>query len=485
MKLHYVRAGFLVLILSGVTQYLHSQENQTLYFMRLPQSSMMNPALVPDCRVYLDFPVIGSTGLTVQNNSLEFQDIIFPGTGPTADSLITFLHPDYNIDEFLAKLNDKNLFKIDFHTNLFSLGFRAGKSMIHFSIVEKVEGSIGIPGDIGTLLFKGNDAFIGDQIDLSPLTFGLSWYRSYGLGFSQDLFPGFRLGLKGNILTGIANVSLENSDLSITIDPNDFSHLLNADLALNISGPVTFTKDSAGGIQDIQPDSTLFDNFDPGVAIPYFLSFRNPGFSADFGVEYNYFDKLRVSASIKDLGFIYWQRDVSNLVSKGSYNFRGIDVSPEFNVNDTNTLEDVANALVDSLVDIFTPVDESAAYFTTLNPKIYVGGSYSFAENFSLGLLSRTELTGTKVIQSFTFSANAGLGRFLKTSLSYTLANNSYRNIGAGFSLRGGPFQLYILTDYGLGALYPDQTRALNVWFGMNFTFGCRKQVMKDPPLIL
>ncbi len=475
----------LMFLLVWIPVISSGQESQTLYFMRLPQSSFMNPALVPDCRVYLDFPAIGSTDLTLKNNSLSFSDIIFPGTGVNADSLITILHPDYNIDDFLAKLSNNNFFSVNLHTNLFSLGFRAGNSMINFNIVDKIEGSFGIPGDIATLIFKGNESFVGNQINLNPLSLNLSWYRSYGLGFSQELFPGFRLGLKGNLLTGIANVSLDNADLSIAIDETDFTHKLNADLQVNVSGPLSFVKDSAGNITDIQMDPAFSNAFDPGVAIPYMLSFKNPGFSADFGAEYNFYDKIRVSASVIDLGFIYWQRDVSNLVSKGTFDFNGIDASPEFNVNDTNTIGDVANALLDSLADIFTPVDQSVAYFTSLNPKIYLGGSYSFAENFSLGVLSRTEIADKKLVQSFTFSANAGLGRFLRTSLSYTLANNSYKNIGAGLSLRGGPFQLYLITDYGLGALYPDEAHALNVWFGFNFTFGCRKKLMTDPPMIL
>ncbi|NOY38411.1 MAG: hypothetical protein GXO83_12670 [Chlorobi bacterium] len=477
-----LRYFFLSLLLSGFLIAVNGQQSQTLYFMRLPQSNFMNPALTPACGVYIDFPVIGSTDFTVRNNSLTFSDIIFPGTGASADSLITILHPDYNIDDFLAKLNNNNLFSADVNTNLFSLGFRVGKSMIHFNIFEKVETSIGIPGDLLTLLFKGNESFVGNQANLNPLSFDLSWYRSYGLGISQEVFPGFRVGFRGHLLAGMANVSLKNSDLSLNVDETDFSHKLGADLSLNISGPVTFVKDSAGNIQDVR----IQDGIDqPSFFVPYLLSFKNPGFAGDFGVEYTFMDKIKLSASIVDLGFIYWQRDVSNLVSKGEFTFNGIDASPAFNVNDTNTIDDVVNSLLDSLQQIFTPVEQSTAYFTSLNPKIYVGGSYSFAEHFSLGILSRTEIANKKLLQSFTFSANAGLGRFLTTSISYTLANNSYKNIGAGLSLRGGPFQLYVLTDYGLGALYPDETKALNVWFGLNFTFGCKPRLMSDPPMIL
>ena len=147
-------------------------------------------------------------------------------------------------------------------------------------------------------------------------------------------------------------------------------------------------------------------------------------------------------------------------------------------------MEDVANNLADSLKNIFKPSLENNPYTTYLTPKVYIGGTFNVSENFYLGLLSRTEMHQNNVIQSFTVSANASLARFLNATVSYSYSNNAFNNIGAGLSLRGGPFQLYVLTDYVMGFVYPDNTHAVNVWFGLNLTVGCKPHSLEDAPLV-
>jgi len=124
------------------------------------------------------------------------------------------------------------------------------------------------------------------------------------------------------------------------------------------------------------------------------------------------------------------------------------------------------------------------SYTTTLAPKLYIGGTFNLVPSLSLGLLSRSEFRKKNVIQSFTFSANASVKRWLNFTLSYTYANHSYNNVGVSLSLRGGPIQFYIMTDYALGFLYPDTSHAVGGWFGLNLIFGCRERVMDDIPLI-
>ena len=79
------------------------------------------------------------------------------------------------------------------------------------------------------------------------------------------------------------------------------------------------------------------------------------------------------------------------------------------------------------------------------------------------------------------------------------MMNYSYNNLGVGFALRGGPLQLYFVTDriplsYSMieysdnGStnkipMFFDQ-RTLNFRFGLNLTFGCKEKGLKDQPLV-
>ena len=81
-------------------------------------------------------------------------------------------------------------------------------------------------------------------------------------------------------------------------------------------------------------------------------------------------------------------------------------------------------------------------------------------------------------------------GRFLNLSLSYTYMSASPKNLGAGLSMNLGPLNMYLISDNIIGgALWPTQTRSVNLWFGMNLCFGYRVDKKapppKDKPLIL
>ena len=53
--------------------------------------------------------------------------------------------------------------------------------------------------------------------------------------------------------------------------------------------------------------------------------------------------------------------------------------------------------------------------------------------------------------------------------------NKSYTNLGLGVALKGGPVQLYIVTDNVLGMIFPQNTKSIQFHFGINLLFGKKK----------
>ena len=74
--------------------------------MNLPQNHLVNPALRPSNSVYIGLPVLSGINLNINNNFVNFSDVIMKGQ--PKDSIISFLHPDYDVDKFIAKIKDKN-----------------------------------------------------------------------------------------------------------------------------------------------------------------------------------------------------------------------------------------------------------------------------------------------------------------------------------------------------------------------------------------
>ena len=126
-------AAILMFYLSSIGSY--AQVSNTLYHMKgVPQTNYFNPAFQPKCNIYIGFPALSSIAVGYDNNSLDFDDIIFKGSGEFADSLITPLHSSYNTDLFLDKLHDRLYISPEVGLSLLNFGFRTKEWYITFDL---------------------------------------------------------------------------------------------------------------------------------------------------------------------------------------------------------------------------------------------------------------------------------------------------------------------------------------------------------------
>jgi len=480
----------LIILLALSSAILSGQSGQVSYFMNLPQNHMMNPAMRPSNSLYIGLPVISGTSVNVNNNFVNYSDIF--SKSATSDSLISILDPEYDVDKFLDKINNKNSIAPQISLQTFGLGFSTAKGLyIFLDITERFEANAVFPMDIAKLILKGNEGFAGSRINLSSLRMDFKYFREYGFGFSKDFSEKLRIGVRPKILSGILSTSLENRSLGISVS-DDYTHTLDADVTANFSAPLKVYTDSDGKI-----DSLIFDDsrFDSGKGIFDVLTgTKNFGLGIDIGATYNVFEKLVVSASITDLGYIKWKRDVSNITAKSQFVFSGIDVTDV--ANGSKTFDDLTNELLDSLKDSFDVTTTHSPYTTWLSPGLTLGGSYSITKDISFGLLSYTRFIGKQVKESLTLSANVNLGNAFSFSLGYSIQNHRADNLGAGMAFRAGVFQFYLLSDRipinlekikmdeGSSVVVPGNWNTVNLRVGMNLVFGNKIKKKDDKPMI-
>jgi hypothetical protein len=485
-KIKYV----LIVILIIVVCDLSAQNSQVLYHMNLPQKHLLNPALTPSNSVYIGLPGISGINVNINNNFINFSDVFMKSK--TGDSVISILHPDYEIGKFISKIKDKNSIEPQLLVQLFGLGFRAGSDLyIFFDVNERIEGNFVLPGDILKLALLGNEQFLGDKMDLSPLRGDFKYFREYGLGFSKNFTDRLRIGIKPKFLQGITSLSIENNSLGISVN-EDYSLAFDADLAVNMSAPAKAYMNSSNGIDSIVFDDSAFDSF--GTTADYLLKTTNRGFGLDIGAEYKLTDRIRVSAAITDLGYIKWRRDITNLKAKSSFAFNGLDLKDMYDRE--ITLDSLAAELADSLKNSFVISDTYNPFTTYLPFGVTVGGSFNLTKSFSLGLVSYTRFIGKQVREALTLSANVNFGNAFSTTLAYTAANHRYDNLGAGLAFRTGWFQFYfladripvswnkIITDGGTIPL-PTSWNTIHARLGMNLAFGNRVKKKNDKPMMV
>ncbi len=485
MNLNQIKKIFLSITISALFWgNTMAQDSQTLYYMnRVPQATMMNPAMQPACNFFFGLPVVSSLQLDVGNNRLSLTDVIMQH--PTQDSLITFLHPaaEFNTTDFLNKLDDNNFFYEDFRTDLLSFGFRLNTWYFSFNLSERLSTSINYPKDLMSLILEGNSQFVNTNADLAYLGINSTFYREYGLGISKEINQTLSVGIRAKVLFGHANISSDYKENSLTMYTSRDSIYLNADATINTSSPLIATTNADGDFESFEIPSYL-ENSQTDSLIDLALAHTNTGLGIDLGVYYKPIDKLSLSLSIIDLGYIKWKKeDVTNIDLKGNYSFTGIDVSNE--IGGSDTLDSGFDTMLDSLTNSFTVSNNSESYTTGLGAKIYVGGSYALSKKFDVGFLSRTYFYNSNINQAFTFSANVRPINGLSASLSYSIMNGTYNNIGFGLVLGGAPLQLYIISDNASAALWGHKTSSFNFRFGMNIAFGCRQKTKsKDKPML-
>ncbi|HEX2934636.1 MAG TPA: DUF5723 family protein [Bacteroidales bacterium] len=463
-----------------------AQQSNSMYFMdRIPQSNQLNPATQPQCGFYIGFPGFSSFEINAGNSAISFNDVLqkMPGLG---DSLVWPLYNQDTKTKFLSNFSDVNYINSDFRNDWISFGFRIKNTYLSFSAGDRSESYGFIPKDLVKL---GLDLNYSNQtpgsFDLSNFGVKAQWYREYAIGVSQQINPNFTFGLRAKLLFGIASLATTNSEVRLN-NTGPMSWQTQSIIDMNSSVPNLELKYKSNG--DVDFDSIDFKSIDGySDAKGIIFNTSNTGFAVDLGVISQPLKNLSISASVLDLGFIRWKSNVNNFSQSGSYNFRGVDIPLDDSI-------DTGDALKDTLEKVYAVNTNHDPFTTSLTGKLYVGVHYQLIKGIGFGALTRLQMLRNNIKPQFTFSLNLDPGKTFSATISYTIANGVYDNLGLGIATRLGPFQYYIICDriplfYNWeksGYPIPAYAKNINFRTGINFVFGCtrNKKALKNKPLL-
>ncbi|MBI4947218.1 MAG: OmpA family protein [Bacteroidetes bacterium] len=456
--------GFLLLI-SLLTQHaLFAQQDLTLYNIEVvPQRMYANPAFKPAySSVNIGLPLISSQYFNFGSSGFKYSDLI---RHRADDSLYV------DVDNLIKKLGKKNYFIAAYRTDLLSFGFQVKKNYFSFNATEKVDSRFRYTKDLMELFWKGNGALMDKDLNLG-FGLNLSHYREDGFGFARQINDKLTIGGKLKYLYGMENVWTEKSDVTLNTDSKYFAMTAKSNVIINTS-----------------IDTNAFNNF--SVA-NYVFKKKNSGMGIDLGGVYKYDDKITLSASVVDLGFIRWKDSTTNYESRnpeGSFTYQGIDLE-QFIKDPLLTIGDAMNKTRDSVTKALKIDTLHHSYTTWLSTQIYLGANYVVTEKSNAGFLFYSQIFDKAIHPGVALSYNQRLGRWLAASASYSIYNRSFTNVGLGLALNGGPLQLYIVSDNIFGGILakvgdqlyhvvPIYAKNANIHFGINLTFG-RKSLDKD-----
>ena len=417
-----------------------AQSEVGLHFMDVMQTSKTNPAWVGEDTLQIALPNIH---LNYFNTAGVFNELILDYIN-TSDQL--------SLGEALNDLSETgNILRGGIELNTFEVGYILGGIRLGLSHAQKVDLFADYPQTLPKLFLEGNGQYVGETVDLSH-RINLTAYNEFALSAAMNLSK-LTVGAKLKYLTGIANASVDNNALTLFTDSDIYQLTLASDYTLNTSTLVN--------ADDLSTFRLSFGNFSGDK-----LFTKNNGFAIDLGATFQVNEKLKVAASVIDLGSIKWTENLNNYTSQGSATYEGYDFS-DFS-NDGNI--SFSNGL-DTLEEVFKFSETQNEYSTSLPTKIYLSATYNLNEKWQLGGLLFTEIYQEKVFPMMALSGQAKISDKFSVGGVYSARKDSFFNIGLNFALQLGPVQIYGMSDNVLGIFAPYQSSNVNLRTGLNLLF--------------
>ncbi|WP_224996827.1 DUF5723 family protein [Cesiribacter sp. SM1] len=422
----------------------------------LPQAGYTNPAFVPTQNFYLGLPGISSVAGYGGSNSLSYQQV--------EELNIEDDFSGRNLLELRAKMKDKNWFSTGAEIDLLSAGVRANARLyLRYRLSTKVAVQTMLPRELALL---ADEQFLKttNTVVLAPSVQAMG-YLENSIGASYVIDRKFTVGASIKRLNGIANVHTDELDMTLRSKPTEGLMELEGGLLAYTSG-YEFDEDDS----EEEESETNYEYIKNRLK-------DNGGWAVDLGVTYQLSDKLQLGLGILDLGTINWKNSATEFrVNRATATFENLN---EESLNEENYR---AEAFADSVAKYFEPQENAiSSYRTGIPSKSYLNVTYELHRSVHASGILFAYKYKDRFIPGFTAAVNKEFGRRLGLSVSYTAINGSYSNVGAGFSLRLTPFQLYVVSDNVLGGIDYENARNVNVRAGLNLVFGTIKKPTKLP----
>jgi len=463
-----------------------AQSNTYYHMFGVPQANQLNPAFQPNCDGYFALPLLGPLRFEAESNGIGFGDIF--QWNSSMKKYVTFMHPQGDKQKFMDALKPVNLVRLELASNILSTGWRKEQMYFTLDFTERVVQGFSFPKDLAEFMIYGN--LNKENFNFSDMAENLTYFHELAIGASYNFDDEMQVGIKAKLLLGGATFTTRSSDIGLKTSIDEWN--VQSDVKVDASIPYLDDIPVDGdGYLDV--DSLSNTDFDLLFGFPTDISdllspaglstiggIKNPGFALDIGFNYVPIEKLNISASIVDLGFIRWKNYVYNFHQDLKYDFEGV----EFKLEDDWSPGD---GLLDSLENDMKVEVTQEKFTTIMTGKVYLGVAYDLTEKVRFGALFRSRIHNYKFYNQVTVSANVQPISMFSASISYSYFSNSYMNLGLGLSLRLGPLNVYFITDQAPSAYFwPQEFSSLNFRLGVNIVWGCRAmpKAMKDRPLI-
>lgn len=498
----------IVAIIATFSLCANAQQINTLFFLEnSPMRHTINPAFQPISKGFISVSPLGWTQVGAGNTSITLSDIF--SVDKTTGKTITPLHPNGDRNAFLKQLRPMTMVSSDISLGVFNMGFRVKeKGFLTIGLNERIEIGTSIPKSLFQFALGGGMSDLDGGINtfnLSRIGIASTIYTELGIGYSHQINEKWTLGGRIKVLLGSLNVGVNTTNLSI--DANIEEWTIRGNLNMEVAGPINFQKLPQIENQTIAQiiENTQHENIDINQLIdfsniPALIKPSGYGAAIDLGITYKPIKNIQISASLNDLGVIYWNNAQKYTCSIDT-TYVGVG---EFEYSDPAFQDQQGNFSTDLLLD--SALNNLKGFAKA--PRMYQAGN-SFAKMVSarlnigidvnlwnnrigIGVLSATRLYNARLYEEITVGVALKPCNWFNIAASYSLMQNGqFSNIGAGLSfLPYDGINMTLVMDYipttysalnvreDIQPLYilPTKTKMVNIALGFSICWGTNKK---------
>jgi len=460
-----------------------SEVTSTNMLYNAPYRHFINPAFEPLTEGYLYLPALSHLSIYAGNNSFSLNNLVINKGGVS----MWTLNPNSGVN-IMDAFRQNTL--IDANANIALLGFgwrtkRGG--YLHINLNERVDAGVTLPRDLFQFALGGGmtDLENGNFFNLKSLGVQAQLYSEFSVGYSRKEAEIWTWGLKVKFLMGHAYAGMNNKNLNLYAQPEEWS--LQGNGAIRLAAPLTAYP------TDLNADNLFNGGFDwkGNLSISAPTLFNGFGGAFDLGFTVRPVKYVTLSAALTDIGLIYWHRgrEYSYAVDgtfsgMGAINYADYkDAQGNF---DSKQLGDTLSARFKEVyTHALTSTPGRAGFLAPLTMKLNVSAEVNLANDIvGLGVYSKTMLYNSRLYEEVTFGASVRPASWFNFGVSYSFLNGKWSNVGVGLGLRGGPLVLTLAADYvpttyaalnGKNVL-PYKTQGINFEMGLGIVWGWKKK---------
>ena len=307
--------------------------------------------------------------------------------------------------DFSEFISSGRNFKFSFisENNLIYFGFPSSNKYYSFGYNLSSYFDINISNELIDLFWNGNSQYLNSFTSFYNNSGSLLQFSTLYFQMSFLLNENLKFGSRINFLHGINYLDFENANFSLYSLENNLTPF-----STSIETNILYRSSHAN-----------------------YFGFSNPGFSINIGAEYK-LKNWKFLLDIRNLGFIFWQKNNKLSQSNESYDFNGV----YYTMDEIFTEE--ANQTIDTLETIFSLNDSPENNFISRLPfRANINSSYSI--NSSTDLFVKyfiNEKNNTGYIHHTFIGAYKSFNEILNIQIAYNFNNYGFENIQIGLSKR-------------------------------------------------